>query len=284
MPNENKTELKYLNHRHYLFISLLLLLFLCCQLTLLHFYIEWIRDALFNLILIYIAWNVSHFIYSLELIPKKHLKPSNRAVLITGNELILFLVLILKLYSLGCDSGFGYYLAVNLWEKDYFIFATCLSLNSDGAKKLNEPKFNGKIFTIELDVTDDESVKNARREIENILHQHQNISLWAIVNNAGIMSLSEIEFGDMTLFYRQMEVNGMGVVRVTKQFLPLLRHNQFNHGRIINMASLAGRFSMPGFGAYCMSKAVVLSFTDALRRELSKWNIDVVAIVPHLYK
>lgn len=173
---------------------------------------------------------------------------------------------------------------MNLYKKGYYIFATCLSLNSDGAKKLNGPNFNEKIFTIELDVTDDESVKNASKVVETILRKYQNISLWAIVNNAGIMSLNEIEFGDMTLFHRQMEVNGMGVVRVSKQFLPFLRHNRFNQGRIINMASIAGRFSMPGFGAYCMSKAVVLSFTDALRREMSKWNIEVIAIIPHLYK
>lgn len=85
MPNQNQTELKYLTNRHYLFVSLLLTLFLCSQLSILHFYIEWIRDALFNFVLIYIAWNVSHFIYSLELIPKKHIQPNNRAVLITGN-------------------------------------------------------------------------------------------------------------------------------------------------------------------------------------------------------
>ena len=81
-----------------------------------------------------------------------------------------------------------------------------------------------------------------------------------------------------------MDVNCMGVVRVTKAFLPLLRRNGHNRSRVVNVASLAGRFTMPAFVAYCMSKGAVITFSDGLRRELSKWNIDIICIEPHLYR
>lgn len=106
-----------------------------------------------------------------------------------------------------------------------------------------------------------------------------------MVNNAGILSLLEIEFGDMTPFTRQMDINCFGAVRVSKAFLPLLRRGSLSsRGRVVNVASLAGRFTMPGFVAYCMSKGAVITFSDGLRRELAKWGIEVVCIEPHLYR
>lgn len=95
------------------------------------------------------------------------------------------------------------------------------------------------------------------------------------------MSSFEIEFGDMSSFVAQMNVNCLGIVRVTKAFLPLLR---LSKGRVVNMASLAGRFALPGMVGYCMSKSAVISFSDGLRREMKKWEIDVICIEPHLFR
>ncbi|XP_046909758.2 retinol dehydrogenase 7 [Dermatophagoides farinae] len=263
----------YLYIRHYIFISLLTILFLLCQIHSFHAIIQWLQDTLFNLFIIYVAWNVAYFIhdwleYSTNILPKNHRLSDmdKRAILITG-----------------CDSGFGLYLAQNLHQQGYHIIAGCLSIQSIGAKKLCEKNYE-KIFIIEMDVTNEQSVNNAREQIQMYLQSKPEISLWSIVNNAGIMSLCEIEFGNMSTFTKQMDVNGMGVVLVTKTFLPLLRHNHFGRARIVNIASLAGRFTMPGFVAYCMSKAIVIAFTDGLRRELAKWNIEVVSIEPHLYR
>lgn len=61
--------------------------------------------------------------------------------------------------------------------------------------------------------------------------------LWALVNNAGIATFQEIEWCSVTQFQQIMDVNVIGVVRVTKAFLPLLRGGE---GRVINVASLAG--------------------------------------------
>ena len=57
------------------------------------------------------------------------------------------------------------------------------------------------------------------------------------MNNAGIATFQEIEWCSVTQFQQIMDVNVIGVVRVTKAFLPLLREGE---GRVINVASLAG--------------------------------------------
>jgi short-subunit dehydrogenase len=63
-------------------------------------------------------------------------------------------------------------------------------------------------------------------------------AFWALVNNAGIATFQEIEWCSVTQFQQIMDVNVIGVVRVTKAFLPLLREGE---GRVINVASLAGK-------------------------------------------
>ena len=59
-----------------------------------------------------------------------------------------------------------------------------------------------------------------------------------MVNNAGLGLVAEIEWCSVDQFQRILDVNVLGVVRVTKAFLPLLRHSK---GRVINVASLSGQ-------------------------------------------
>ena len=158
-----------------------------------------------------------------------------------------------------------------------------------------------QLLVVPLDVTSEESVAAAKAIVEEKLASSNSnssgskkgkasnsglpgLGLWSVVNNAGVLSLLEIELGDMTPFTRQMEINCFGLVRVTKAFLPVLRRNRLNRGRVVNVASLAGRFTMPGFVAYCMSKGAVITFSDGLRREAAKWGIEVFCVEPHLYK
>ena len=61
--------------------------------------------------------------------------------------------------------------------------------------------------------------------------------LWALVNNAGVACSSEIEWCPTEVYKRMMNVNALGVVHVTKSFLPLLKQSQ---GRVVIVSSLAG--------------------------------------------
>ena len=88
--------------------------------------------------------------------------------------------------------------------------------------------------------------------------------LWAVVNNAGVAVYCEIEWCSVQEFQKIMDVNVFGIVRVTKGFLPLLRQSE---GRVINVASLAGKFlccsPLPSFSKpfyYC----VILSLSTLI--------------------
>lgn len=63
------------------------------------------------------------------------------------------------------------------------------------------------------------------------------IGLWAVVNNAGIMSLGPIEWYTMDDFRKMADVNLWGLIEVTKTFLPLVKKAE---GRIVNFSSVAG--------------------------------------------
>jgi NAD(P)-dependent dehydrogenase (short-subunit alcohol dehydrogenase family) len=107
--------------------------------------------------------------------------------------------------------------------------------------------------------------------------------LFGLVNNAGIAvpgSLMHLPTDD---FRHQLEVNLVGVLIVTKAFLPLLGADRSLHGdpgRIINISSVGGKAGGPFLGAYVASKHGLEGFSESLRRELMLYGIDVIIVGP----
>jgi len=183
------------------------------------------------------------------------------------------------IFITGCDSGFGLSLAESLAELGFKVYAGCLDPEGEGPTSLRS-SLSHDVITIQCDVTNEEQVRRAFLLVSNDLILSQK-TLWAVVNNAGIASMTEIEWCSMRIFRQLLEVNALGPVLITKTFLPLLRESG---GRIVIMASLAGRHTFFGYSAYSMSKHAVVSFADGLRLEMKKWNISVHTIEPTLYK
>ncbi|KAL8584265.1 hypothetical protein ACOMHN_034950 [Nucella lapillus] len=178
----------------------------------------------------------------------------------------------------GCDRGFGHMLAIVLAKLGYRIFAGCLDATGEGAAKLCKTSSN--IDVIQLDVTSDEQVAKARRYVDEQLSLC-GLCVWAVVNNAGVAVFAEAEWCSLTMYQTVMNVNWLGTVRVTKAFLPLVRAAR---GRVVNLASLAGRVALPGFTSYSSSKFAVIGFSDSLRREMGKFGVKVITIEPTLYR
>lgn len=94
--------------------------------------------------------------------------------------------------------------------------------------------------------------------------------LWGLVNNAGRSTpIGPTEWMKLEDFTKVLDVNLLGVVDVTLQFLPLLKKAR---GRVVNVASILGRLSLTG-GGYCLSKWGVEAFSDSLRYEHVVKNI-----------
>jgi NAD(P)-dependent dehydrogenase (short-subunit alcohol dehydrogenase family) len=89
--------------------------------------------------------------------------------------------------------------------------------------------------------------------------------LWGLINNAGVLGrkLGPIEWLTLQDYRDVLAVNLLGTIDVTTVFLPLVKQER---GRIVNTASVAGRFAMQGLAAYNISKYGVEAFNDTLRQ------------------
>jgi NAD(P)-dependent dehydrogenase (short-subunit alcohol dehydrogenase family) len=103
------------------------------------------------------------------------------------------------------------------------------------------------------------------------------------VNNAGIAIGGPLIHQPLDEVRRHLEVNVMGALAAVQAFAPLLgtdRSRTGSPGRIIQISSVAGRVSAPFLGAYAASKRALEGLSEALRRELMVFGIDVVVINP----
>jgi short-subunit dehydrogenase len=100
-----------------------------------------------------------------------------------------------------------------------------------------------------------------------------------LVNNAGFGRLDWLENLDPVKdIQSQFDVNVMGVVQTTRQALPIMIKQRSGH--IINMCSMAGLVATPTYTIYAACKHAVHGFSEALRREVKPWGIDVSMIYP----
>ncbi|KAF8794069.1 D-beta-hydroxybutyrate dehydrogenase like protein [Argiope bruennichi] len=183
---------------------------------------------------------------------------NNKAVLITG-----------------CDTGFGFHTAKRLSEKGFQVFAGCLSpLQNEGQNLSTYPN----IHCLKMDVSLEQDIESVLNYVKENLEDKE---LWAIINNAGISKGSEIEMTTIQKMEEVIDVNLLGTIRVTKAFLPLLRKSK---GRVINVASAAGRLTMPGFVTYSASKQAIIAFSDGLRLEMQKFGVSVITIEPWMFR
>jgi ketoreductase len=99
-----------------------------------------------------------------------------------------------------------------------------------------------------------------------------------LVNNAGISGLSTIDDPDDAKWYDILDTNLNGMYLITKE---VLRHMpDHRECRIINIASVLGKFGVPGYTAYCTTKHGMIGFTRALALEVVQRGITVNTICP----
>jgi NAD(P)-dependent dehydrogenase (short-subunit alcohol dehydrogenase family) len=127
---------------------------------------------------------------------------------------------------------------------------------------------------LRLEVTSPASIRAARDQVSKLLGS---AVLAGLVNNAGISGAGPIELLDLDEFRRMFEVNALGAVAVTKEFLPLLKEAR---GRIVNISSVSGRIAPPFMAPYAASKFALEAISDCMRRELYPFGIDVIVIQP----
>ena len=177
----------------------------------------------------------------------------------------------------GVSTGIGAATARYLLEQEIQVFGT-VRKKSD-AKSL-ENDFLDSFHKIVMDVTDQPSIDKAANTVRKSLGQRK---LGALINNSGIAVVGPVSHLPAEELTRQLDVNIVGMHRVTQAFLPLLgmeKNRQGQSGKIINISSIAGKISGPFFSPYSASKFAVEAFSDSLRRELIAYGIDVSSVRP----
>lgn len=171
----------------------------------------------------------------------------------------------------GASTGIGRATAVYLDERGFRVFAGVRK--PEDATRLAKSG-SDRLTPITIDVTDAASIEAAARSVAEAVGE---AGLGGVVNNAGIGVGGVQEFLDLDALRRQLEVNVVGPVAVTRAFLPLLRKTR---GRIVNISSNGGYIAAPFLGPYAASKFALEALSDSLRRELRPWGIQVAVIEP----
>jgi NAD(P)-dependent dehydrogenase (short-subunit alcohol dehydrogenase family) len=178
----------------------------------------------------------------------------------------------------GSSSGIGFETSLLLSRKGFYTYATMRNLNK--SQKINDvaQKENLPLKVLQLDVTDDKSVKDAIRQITD-----ENSRIDVLVNNAGYGVMGAVEDLSLDEFKSQFETNFFGVIRVTKEVIPIMR-NQGNGGNIINVSSVGGKIGIPLNSAYISSKFALEGLSESMRYELEQFGIDIILIEPGVVK
>jgi len=142
------------------------------------------------------------------------------------------------------------------------------------AQEIHTMKTGAKTLVVQADLS-------RLEDIESLTHQTLDTfgRIDVLVNNAGFGRLDWLEKLDPEKdIEAQFDVNVLGLVQTTRQALPVMIKQRTGH--IINMCSMAGLIATPTYTIYAASKHAVHGFSEALRREVKPWGIDVSLIYP----
>ena len=126
---------------------------------------------------------------------------------------------------------------------------------------------------LDMDVTKDEEVQAG---VDKIIQEQGRIDV--LLNNAGYGLFAPIEEVTIEDAQKQFDVNMFGYARTVKAVLPHMRKQQY--GRIINLTSMGGKIYTPLGGWYHATKHALEGWSDCLRMEVRKFNIDVIVLEP----
>ena len=139
-----------------------------------------------------------------------------------------------------------------------------------------EQEFSSKIkvTTLCFDVSNNDEVIAAINSLPNEWNQ-----IDILVNNAGnAHGLSSIENGEIADWDLMIDINVKGLLYVSKAIMPLMVERKAGH--IVNISSVAGKYTYQNGAVYCASKRAVEAISEGMRLDLTQHNIKVTNIAP----
>ncbi|MFJ9348343.1 oxidoreductase [Streptomyces sp. NPDC101237] len=174
----------------------------------------------------------------------------------------------------GTSRGLGLEIARAALAAGHQVVAT--ARNAESVRE-RLPDADGALLTVALDVTDPRSVHAA---VEAAMERFGRIDV--LVNNAGSGLLAAVEESDDAAVRALYETNVFGPLAVQRAVLPALRRQRAGH--VINISSIVGFATAPGWGVYASTKFAVEGFTETLHAELAPLGIHVTLVEPGFFR
>jgi len=177
----------------------------------------------------------------------------------------------------GASSGIGKQTAI-----EFAKLGSSIILVARRKNKLEEVENQLKQFNVTtLVCTCDVSKKDQVEKMSKIvLEKFSSIDI--LVNNAGFAIYGSVHDLSINDIESQMETNYFGMIYCTKNFLPSMLEKKSGH--IVNVASVAASFGLPGIASYCASKFAMLGFSEGLKHELSGTGVGITVVSPIMVK
>jgi uncharacterized protein len=175
----------------------------------------------------------------------------------------------------GASSGIGRQTAIDFAEND----AQTIILISRSKPKLEElekilkTKFTSEIVVYPCDISKKAQVVEMGKEV---LEKFGHVDI--LVNNAGFGLYSKIQHQSIEEIESIIFTNYLGMIYCTKLFLNSMISERSGH--IVNVASVAASFGIPGLAAYCASKYAMLGFSESLYHELHGTGVGISVVSP----
>ncbi|WP_016778228.1 SDR family oxidoreductase [Anaerophaga thermohalophila] len=173
----------------------------------------------------------------------------------------------------GASSGFGKITAQYLSERGAIVVLGARSTDKIETLAREIKDKGGKALAVTTDVTKAEQVKNL---VDSAVNEFGKIDV--LLNNAGIMPLSPLEYLKIEDWDACIDINIKGVLYGIAAALPHMKKQK--SGQIISVSSVAGHTISPGGAVYSASKYSVRVISEALRQEVKPYNIRTSVISP----
>ncbi|MFH4894777.1 SDR family oxidoreductase [Vibrio sp. Y42_MX_L11] len=167
----------------------------------------------------------------------------------------------------GASSGIGEAISRHFSEQGHALLL--LARRVERLEALNLPN----TLCEKVDVTDKASFEAAIEKAEALYGPVD-----ALVNNAGVMLLGQIDTQDASEWKRMFDVNVLGLLNGMQSVLAPMKAR--NSGTIINISSIAGKKTFPDHAAYCGTKFAVHAISENVREEVASSNVRVTTIAP----
>ena len=173
----------------------------------------------------------------------------------------------------GASSGIGLATAVTLAQNGYSVVATVRTDDAAAELRAAAAEADVDFDVVLLDVTNQESVDSV---VADVLARHGSIDV--LINNAGRGRVGTTERVSVDELQSTLNVNLLGVWRLTQVVLPHMRAQQ--SGRIVTVSSIGGLVAQPFNDAYCAAKFAVEGMMEALAPVVAEFGISVVLVEP----